>query len=80
MVPDEETRLENQIACEGVIQELLETLVMSKNALITRYTQHAMTNEGKQVLGAFAVKNKRREIGLSELKRLSPQDLMECLV
>nr|QXV86378.1 polymerase [Chuviridae sp.] len=80
LVPNEDTLLTNAIACEGVMQELMETIITSKDTLITRYTQHVTAGEGKTILGSFAVKAKRREIGLSELKRLSPADLTNSLL
>lgn len=80
LAPTDDTELTIASSVEGVLQEIMEIQYRARTALIDRYTQHTMTADARTILSSFAVKDKRREIGWTEMNKLSSKDLLQSLM
>lgn len=63
----------------GLLQNVHDTTHTHRQALQTRYTQHAATDDAFMILNRLAPAAKSRDISLSELKRIPINVLLEYL-
>lgn len=69
-----------ELASRGICQELVEMTMRTNEILESRYITHPLTHEGREVMMSFLPKNRQRDVGYSEIKRIPTQILASCLV
>lgn len=67
-------------ATYGLFQELMESTSIRRKMLQDRYTSHTINREAQSILSNFIPRNKSREVGTTELKRMTNLDLSVCMI
>ncbi|AJG39067.1 polymerase [Wuchang Cockroach Virus 3] len=69
-----------QHACIGILQEEMDLTWHQRTALQDRYTHHHLTRDAQEVLTNFIPRGRNREVGLTEMKRISVNNLGNYLI
>lgn len=72
--------LTKEVATLGIFQLLCDSSVSQQRRLVDRYTQHAPTREGYQVLRNFVPSTGSRIIGQRELCNMDDETLTICVI